>query len=406
MSLSKDDALILIYDFHPYGHCPGWMGLVALAFIEAGCEVVVACCVDFDSMAPTVEMIRQSGGSVVPIPDSVTVHPEYAAQLASNKGIKHIFFPNFDSVVYDLGKKGGSVNFSGLSVAGIWLRPTLAGECLSGFRRAVNKLSRTQKSKAIRRQSRKIGNNRKGISLFAEGSGAASDLFIFLLNGEFSGCLSTYLPVHQQSHICDPWLEKSAASRDEARARLGLAWDRKIFLHAGTSRSEKGLSDACLAFSKLPSTIKKSVCLLRAGVVGRGDAPLLNKLERNGLAFVIDRYMSDEELLLCYAACDSVLIPYRDQKESSGVLVHAAAHGRPVIACDYGVIGKWTKEYRLGLTFCHKDIGGLAQSIEELFFLDNWCSDGMEEFSRLNSPQAFKDALVRAWALPKVLCGI
>ena len=379
------------------------MGLVALAFIEAGCKVAVACCVDFDTVAPTVEMIRRNGGSVIPIPDSVTVHPEYAAQLASSMGIKHVFFPHFDTVVYDLGKNGGRVDFSGLNVGGIWLRPALEGECLSGFGRVINKLSRTQKSKAIRRRSRTIENNRKGISLFVEGSGAAKDLFLFLLKGESSEGLSTYLPVHQQSHICDPWLEKSEASRDEARARLGLARNLKIFLHAGMSRSDKGLSDACLAFSRLSATIKKSVCLLRAGVVGKADAPLLKKLERDGLAFAIDRYLSDEELLLCYAACDGVLIPYRDQKESSGVLVHAAAHGRPVIACDYGIIGEWTKKYRLGLTFCHKDIGDLARSIEELFFVKAWYSDGMVEFSRLNSPQAFKNALVRAWALPKVL---
>lgn len=402
MSLLKDNALILIYDFQTHGHSPGWMGLVALAFIEAGCKVIVACCVDFNSVAPTVEIIKRNGGVVVPIPNSVTIHSEYAAQLASSMGIKHVFFPHFDTVVYELGKNGGRVNFSGLNVGGIWLRPTLAGQCLSGFRRVINKLSRTQKSKAIRRRSRTIRNNSKGISLFMEGSGAARDLFIFLLKGESSECLSTYLPVYQQSHICDPWVEKSEASRNEARERLGLARDRKIFLHAGISRSDKGLSDACLAFSRLPSTLKKSACLFRAGVVGRGDAPLLHKLERDGLAFVIDRYLKDEELLLCYAACDGVLIPYRDQKESSGVLVHAAVHGRPVIASDYGVIGEWTKKYHLGLTFCHKDIGELAQSIEELFFVEDWCSDGMMEFSRLNSPQAFKDALVRAWLLPKV----
>ena len=54
--------------------------------------------------------------------------------------------------------------------------------------------------------------------------------------------------------------------------------DRKIFLHAGTLRPEKGLADACLAFSLLPSTLKESACLLRAGTVGAGDAPSLKKL--------------------------------------------------------------------------------------------------------------------------------
>lgn len=398
--------VILIYDFHPHGHCPGWMGLVASAFIDAGCKVVVACCADCDAVASVAEMIRMKGGEVVPIPENVNVHAEYAAQLACSMGVKHIFFPHFDTIISDLGRKAGRIDFGGLNIAGIWLRPILDGECLSGFRKAVNKLSRTTHSKMLRKKSRTIQNNRRGISMFAEGPGAASDLFLFLLNGELSDGVSRYLPVHNQSYICDPWLEKSQTTRSDARKLLGLAQDKKIFLHAGTPRRVKGLTDACLAFSRLPSVTKKSVCLLRAGIVGSDAAPLLSKLERDGLAFVMDRYLSDEELLLCYAACDGVLMPYRDQKESSGILIHAAAHRRPVIASDFGVIGEWTKKYGLGLIFCHKDIDGLVRAIDEMFLAEEWCEDGMAEFSQLNSPEAFKNTLVSQWVKPQVLGNI
>lgn len=396
MRLYGEYALILIYDFHPHGHCPGWLGLTALAFVDAGCEIVVACCADCDPMVPVAEMICKAGGRVIVIPNNVRIHAEHAVQLASALGIRHVFFPNFDTVVYEMGKKSGRVNFGGLSIGGIWLRPTLEGDCLVGFRKIINKLSWTQQSKVFRKKARTIANNRNGISMLTEGSGMANDLFLFLLNGEQAEGLQKHLPNHKQSYICDPWVEKSETNRFEARKRLGLDQERKYFLHAGTSNPGKGLADACLAFSRLPTLIKKSVCLLRAGAVGRGDAAVLNALERDDLAFVMDRYLRDEELLLCFSACDGVLMPYRDQKESSGILIHAAVHERPVIASDYGVIGEWTKKYNLGLTFCHKDIDALSRSIEELCLLDGWCSDGMLEFSRINSPKVFKETIVNA----------
>jgi glycosyltransferase involved in cell wall biosynthesis len=395
--MARLEDMILVYDFYPHGHCPGWMELVAMAFIDSGYKVVVACCADCEFVAPMVRRIKGCGGRVVTIPKSTDVQAAYAIQLAYSMGIKHIFFPHFDSVVIDLGKNKKEVDFSGLSVGGIWLRPTLEGEYLSGMKKIFNKITRTPSAKKTRRMNRTIEHNLAGMNRFLNGKGAAKELFLFLLEGESPDNVLTLLTESQIAYICDPWLERSGDSREEARIKLGLDADRIYFLHAGTSRPDKGLADACQAFLQLPQSVRESAMLLRAGSVDSKDAPLLNELEKAGQAVVMNRYLNDEELWSTYAACDFVLLPYRDQKESSGIFIHAAAHERPVIASDFGLIGKWTKQYNLGWTFPHKDIAGLMQLIESVYQKPIIDPAGMREFAAINAPEAFKKVLVEQW---------
>lgn len=394
--------MVLIYDYHPYGHCPGWMALTAEAFLEAGCSVTVACYADAEGCMRAVRQIKGKGGNIESIPSDVHVHAAYAAQLAERLGIQYVFFPNFDTILLDLGDKGSdSVDLRGRSFGGIWLRPTLEGEILSGVKKALNKVSRTATAKKIRRTSRTIERNHVGMDRFLNGRGAAQELFLFLLQAEAKDDVLNFLPESQLAYICDPWLERSSASRQAARTKLGLDANHIYFLHAGTSRPDKGLADACQAFLRLPQSVRESAKLLRAGSVNAQDAPLLKELEKTGNAVVMNRYVSDEELLLAYAACDCVLLPYRDQKESSGVFIHAAAHERPVVVSDFGVIGRWTKQYNLGWTFPHKDVSGLAQVLENVCQYPVIDPVGMQEFSGRNSSTCFKESLIQKWGVDR-----
>lgn len=65
---------------------------------------------------------------------------------------------------------------------------------------------------------------------------------------------------------------------------------------------------------------------------------------------VEDRYLEEEELAGAIHWCDVVLAPYQRFVGSSGVLVRAAAAGKPVISQDYGLVGTLVRKYRLGET--------------------------------------------------------
>ncbi|MCH8474646.1 MAG: glycosyltransferase [Opitutales bacterium] len=178
--------------------------------------------------------------------------------------------------------------------------------------------------------------------------------------------------------------------------------NRLMLLHAGTSRPEKGLKDVCNALLSLSDEQLNKVFLLRAGTVDPLDAPSLKRLQQKRAARVMDYFVPENELAMCYAAADWVLLPYRHQKESSGLLIHAAANVRPVIASDYGIIGHYVKEHNLGRLFSHCDIESLKRQIAEVIDSGEhhqWDLSGMEKFAHLNSPTAFRRTLIDGWLI-------
>ena len=73
--------------------------------------------------------------------------------------------------------------------------------------------------------------------------------------------------------------------------------------------------------------------------------------ERPGLWLRIDdRRLDRGELTALVRQSDVVLAPYQRFVGSSGVLLWAALNGRPVLAQDYGLVGRLTREHKLGLS--------------------------------------------------------
>lgn len=393
---------VLVYDFNASGHCPGWMFLVASGFRREGAEVLVGCQAHLPEVKPWAERLRELGCRISTIPPGATADafPLHAGEVARRAGLQRVFFPNFDSIVYDLGKCGARGVFEGLDVGGIWLRPELKQESCGVVERLWRKVLRTRAAKMRRRHARAVSNNRAGLAEFLPEQRRVGRVRLFFTSSEAAQEVGGRLAPGETAVICDPWLSRSGASKREAREALGLPGERVIFLHLGTSRREKGLADACEAMGRLDGALGTQGLLLRAGRVDKGDRPALRKLEDRGGAVVLDRYLSDAELDLCYAASDWVLLPYRGQKESSGVLIHAAANRRPVIASDFGLIGEATRSFALGRVFEHQNVGALAEALAGVLQEDGEAvgyAPGLVRFAAANSPEKFQKTLVDGW---------
>lgn len=393
---------VLVYDFNPTGHCPGWLFLVATAFRRAGAEVKVCCRTDDSRLDVWVEKMKAAGCSVVGIPEAVENHSNHAEAEARSSGSSRIFFPNFDSLIYEMGKLGVKGAFAGMDVAGIWLRPDIDGVEPSWLERLRVKCLRTRVTKLTRKRWRAVRNNRRGLSAIIPERSDVGRLRLFFTSSEAALQLSSRIGEQGVALICDPWLERAEMDKAAARRALGIQSGSRVFLHTGTSRPEKGLKDACEAIQSLDHEVRGNVCLLRAGVVDPLDTTSLRELEAIGGALIMDQYVSEDELALCYVAADWVLLPYRDQKETSGVLVHAAANRRPVIASDYGLIGSHVRAYGLGRLFTHRDQNALRSLLAEIIAepIAATCDvSGMDDFSNLNSPDAFRNTLNNHWLL-------
>lgn len=196
----------------------------------------------------------------------------------------------------------------------------------------------------------------------------------------------------------DPWSGAFNALPDLARQRLRIPTDRFVLLHYGIGTRRKGLHLVIRAL--LAPTCPEHWHLLCAGQLAddRQIATGLQTLLENGRATVLDRYVSEADEAICFAAADIVLLPYVAHFGSSGVLSLSAAAGKMVVASDDGLIGRRVREHHLGLCFNAGNSAELAHTLaaaETVLETDeNAYRQAARRYARTCDRQAFRDALV------------
>lgn len=152
---------------------------------------------------------------------------------------------------------------------------------------------------------------------------------------------------------------------DRARAELKLT--RPMVLFFGFVRPYKGLLDLLEALPAVLAEIE--VDLLVVGEIW-GDATLYHaRVEALGLidrVRFIDRYVSNEEAALYFAAADLVVLPYRDAT-GSAVLQLAFGLGVPVIATRTGGMSEAVEDGETGFLIDPGDVASLSRAIVRYF---------------------------------------
>jgi glycosyltransferase involved in cell wall biosynthesis len=171
----------------------------------------------------------------------------------------------------------------------------------------------------------------------------------------------------ERVHVIHEGFEKPVqpCSRAEARARLGLPAEPRIVLLFGVASYVKGSDLLMQAIDTLSPGF--DICLV--GKVG-GEFQSGWGVDRyRGTAWeshlhVVSRFVTEEEKGLYYSACDAVVLPYRyGFMMTSGQIHNAVSYGRALIACDQFEIGRYTRDYGLGLVFKTEDVDALRQAL-------------------------------------------
>lgn len=111
-----------------------------------------------------------------------------------------------------------------------------------------------------------------------------------------------------------------------------------------------------------------------------------------------DRRLPDDELDSLVRTCDVVLAPYQRFVGSSGVLIWAAAHQKPVLTQDYGLLGHLVRSYRLGHTLDTCDPAQLAHGLSVIAAKPEIAKSepsGTAAFLSGKTPKDFVKTLVR-----------
>ncbi len=178
--------------------------------------------------------------------------------------------------------------------------------------------------------------------------------------------------------------------------------DRQGFLLFGYLTERKGILVLLDALKRLePETASKVAVLL----AGRLDPAIrdevvarCNELGRTNPRLVLtlaDRWFEGGELDALVLQSAVVLAPYQRFVGSSGVLLWAARAGRPVLAQDFGLIGRLVADNHLGLTVDACDPASLAEGIERMVAdgPTGFNAAAAQDFAAQRTPQGFATAV-------------
>lgn len=175
--------------------------------------------------------------------------------------------------------------------------------------------------------------------------------------------------------------------------------DRVGFLLFGYLAERKGPLAILEALALLSPRTAAKVAVLFAG---RVDPALHRRLEQKCHLLkaeqpelwlrIDDRRLDGAELAGLVRRSDVVLAPYQRFVGSSGVLLWAARAGRPVLAQEFGLVGRLTRDHGLGVAVDSSDPGQLAREITRMVdcgpatFIDQAAA---RRFAEAQTPQRF-----------------
>jgi len=173
----------------------------------------------------------------------------------------------------------------------------------------------------------------------------------------------------------DPIIENAGEGGSigaDVRAAPGAG--RVVFLMFGALAARKGVLEILHALQSLPADVRARVRIVLAGRIDADCATEVAELHR-GLGdldpgseslCVVDRFLTTAELRWLIVQSDVVLATYRRHVGSSGALVWAAQHRKPLLAQDYGLVGALVREYRLGEVVDATRPNAIAAAVRDL----------------------------------------
>lgn len=193
---------------------------------------------------------------------------------------------------------------------------------------------------------------------------------LFVLSEVLAEELANFLgPAHPPIYVAPHGVWTVARARDGNRPPMGerLSWKRLLFF--GAIRRDKGLDLLLRAAERLPGyAITIAGEPVEPPYFQTEVLPLVRRLQQNGCRIdLIDRFVTDEEVVSLFAAHSAVVMPYTAAFASqSGVVFMALAHEVPVVASEVGGLRDLFAEFTIGRTFHQPAPAELAAAIDSL----------------------------------------
>lgn len=152
---------------------------------------------------------------------------------------------------------------------------------------------------------------------------------------------------------------------DVAKAELGIANDRPVVCCPGGVDTRKGIDLLIKAFRRIVLEVPSRLLLF-----GKHDPSIkellateCSQLVARGDIITVDRFATNRELELSFAAADVICVPYPRHIGVASILLKAAVLQKPILASDWGWVGWTTREEDLGYTCNVENSDAFATSL-------------------------------------------
>jgi glycosyltransferase involved in cell wall biosynthesis len=153
--------------------------------------------------------------------------------------------------------------------------------------------------------------------------------------------------------------------REEARREMGFQPEERVLLFYGFIRAYKGLDLLLEAFDLLNGPYR----LIIAGEAYEPFEPYAARIAASPYRDRIDvreRYISDQETRLLFAAADACVLPYKDATQS-GIALIAYHFELPLIATDTGGLKEYVQDGQDGILVAEAEASAIANGISRFF---------------------------------------
>ena len=182
--------------------------------------------------------------------------------------------------------------------------------------------------------------------------------------------------------------------------RYQIAPGRKILLHLGALDDRKGTLEFIQSALHIKSEFQGELAFLVAG--SPGGAKMAEKIDQHirlvneatQIKAIYDPgFLPDAKMKSILDQCHAIVIPYKNPEASSGILGHAAASNKPLIATGKGLLKELIEQYNLGLLIDEVKPGLIAEKIEILHHMDGWKSESAA-FVAERTPEIFASTMI------------
>ena len=176
---------------------------------------------------------------------------------------------------------------------------------------------------------------------------------------------------------------------------------RKIYLHIGALGGRKGTDEVINSAHYINALAQKDIAILLVGTAGNVNdekiynAQIAKVRNKTGAQIIWDnQFVPTKMMKSIFDQCHAVLLPYKNAEFSSGILGHAAAANKRVIATNAGLLRELVVRYSLGELLDVPDASHIALNMIKILEKDGEVA-GRQEFVEKHSPKMFAELILQ-----------